>query len=185
MRSVTVLAVFLLACLGAPAGAQIFGPPITGLCLLSRTSAIDASRAGQAMQRQLRQMQSSLSSELAQSRAALEQQRQALEARRNATAPIEYQRQQAALDQQIQALDQQQNARFITAQQLGQQQIDHALNEALGRVVTRNSCSVVMDRDNSYGWNNAMDITGAVAREMDGLLQTVRLNDNVGADLSR
>jgi len=175
MRAFTPLAIVLLACLGAPAAAQTFGPPIEGLCLLSRSAAISASRAGQSMQGQLRQLQSSLSSELEQRSAALQQQRSALEARRSATAPIEYQRQQAALEQQLRALDQEQNGRFITAQQRGQQQIDQALNTALGRVVSGRSCAVVMERDNSYGWNNAMDITPAVAREMDGILQAVDL----------
>lgn len=90
--------------------------------------------------------------------------------------PIEYQRQLAALNQQALALDQQQNARFIAAQTRGQQQIDRALNEALSRIVTRSGCSVVFERDNAYGWNNAMDITEAVAQEMNGLLQAVSLN---------
>lgn len=175
MRSLTLLAASLLACLGAPAAAQTFGPPIEGLCLLSRAGAISASRAGQSMQGQLAQLRTSLSGQLAQQRAALEQQRRALEAQRNATAPIEYRRRQAALDQQLQALDQQQNGRFIAAQQRAQQQIDRALGAALGRVVTSNACSVVMERDNSYGWNNAMDITPAVIREMDRILQAVDL----------
>lgn len=175
MRSFTLSAALFLACLAAPAAAQTFGPPIAGLCLLSRDGAINASRAGQSLQGQLQQLQSSLSGELAQRRAAIEQQQRALAARQNATAPIEYQRQQAALAQQLQVLDQQQNARFIAAQQRGQQQIDQALGTALGRVVSRSACSVVMERDNSYGWNNAMDITPAVAREMDGILQTVTL----------
>jgi hypothetical protein len=61
-------------------------------------------------------------------------------------------------------VEQQQNVRFIAAQERGQQQIDRALNEALGRVVTRNVCSLVVERNNTYGWNNAMDITSAVTR---------------------
>jgi Skp family chaperone for outer membrane proteins len=175
MRSFWQFAVFLLVCAGAPASAQTFGPPIPGLCLLSRTGAIGASRAGQSMQAQLKQMQASLSGDLAQRRNAIDQQRRQLEARQNATAPIEYQRQLAALDQQARGLEQQQNVRFIAAQERGQQQIDRALNAALGRVVTRNVCSLVVERNNTYGWNNAMDITPAVTREMDSLVQTVTL----------
>ena len=57
----------------------------------------------------------------------------------------------------------------------GQQQLDRALNEALARVITRNVCSLVMERNNTYGWNNAMDITAAVTREMDILVQTVTI----------
>jgi Skp family chaperone for outer membrane proteins len=143
--------------------------------MLSRAGAINASRAGQSMQAQLRQMQASLNGDLAQRRASLDQQRRALEARQSAIAPIEFQRQLTALNQQAQTLEQQQNARFIAAQTKGQQQIDRALNNALSRVITRNACSVVMERDNAYGWNNAMDITPLVAREMDGELQSVLL----------
>jgi len=120
-------------------------------------------------------MQASLSGDLAQRRNGIEQQRRQLEARQNATAPIEYQRQMAALDQQAREIEQQQNVRFIAAQERGQQQIDRALNEALGRIVTRNVCSLVVERNNTYGWNNAMDITPAVTREMDSLVQTVTL----------
>ena len=176
MRLFLILAAASLVFATASASAQTFGPPITGMCLLSRTAAIGASRAGQSLQGQLKQMQGTLSAQLAQQRAAIDQQRRALETRQNTTAPIEYQHLQAALNQQLQALDQQQNARFIAAQTRGQQQIDRALNEALSRVITRSACSVVFERDNAYGWNNAMDITQAVARDMDGVLQAVSLN---------
>lgn len=170
-----LLAAPLLAMLGVSASAQTFGPPIEGLCLLSRNAAIAASRAGQSMQAQLKQMQGALTGDLARQRAVIDQQRRSLEARQNSTAPIEYQRQLSALDQQAQSIEQQQNMRFISAQTRGQQQIDQALNTALGRVVTRANCSVVFERDNSYGWNNAMDITPAVTKEMDGLLLSVAL----------
>lgn len=176
MRFTLMLVVSVLVFADVPASAQTFGPPITGMCLLSRTAAINSSRAGQSMQAQLKQMQASLSAQLAQQRVAIDQQRQALEVRRDATAPIEYQRQLAGLAQQAQALDQQQNARFIAAQTRGQQQIDQALNAALSRVITRSACSVVFERDNAYGWNNAMDITQAVVRDMDGILQSVSFN---------
>ena len=175
MRLIGVFVTFLAALVSAPASAQTFGPPIAGMCLLSRAGAISASRAGQSMQAQLRQMQASLNSELAQRRASLDRQRQALEGRQGAIAPIEFQRQLTGLNQQAQTLEQQQNARFIAAQTRGQQQVDRALNDALSRVITRNACSVVMERDNAYGWNNAMDITPAAAREMDGALQAVTI----------
>lgn len=175
MRLIGAFVTSLLAFVSVPASAQTFGPPITGFCMLSRAGTINASRAGQSMQAQLRQMQASLNGDLAQRRASLDQQRRALEARQSAIAPIEFQRQLTALNQQAQTLEQQQNARFIAAQTKGQQQIDRALNNALSRVITRNACSVVMERDNAYGWNNAMDITPLVAREMDGELQSVIL----------
>ncbi|MGK6318980.1 OmpH family outer membrane protein [Sphingomonas sp. DT-204] len=176
MRSISLIAASLLACAGMPpAQAQTFGPPIQGLCLLSRVGAIAASRAGQSMQAQLKQMQGSLNGDLAQRRAALDQQRRQLEARQSAIAPIEYQRQLTALNQQAQTLEQQQNTRFIAVQQRGQQQIDGALGQALSRVVTRTACSVVMERDHAYGWNNAMDITGAVTKEIDGILPAIAL----------
>ncbi len=50
-----------------------------------------------------------------------------------------------------------------------------ALNNALSHVITRNACSVVIERDNAYGWNNAMDITPVVAREMDAILTMITL----------
>ncbi|HWW26513.1 MAG TPA: OmpH family outer membrane protein [Caulobacter sp.] len=175
MRLIGGLVVGLAMMVGGSATAQTFGPPITGMCLLSRVGAIGASHAGQSMQVQLRQLQASLSSELAQRRASLDVQRRALEGRQAAIAPIEFQRQLAGLNQQAQALEQQQNARFIAAQTRAQQQVDRALNDALTRVITRSACSVVMERDNAYGWNNAMDITPATAREMDGVLQAVTI----------
>jgi Skp family chaperone for outer membrane proteins len=175
MRLICAFVTALLALVSVPASAQTFGPPIPGFCMLSRAGAISASRAGQSMQAQLRQMQASLNGDLAQRRASLDQQRRELEARQSAIAPIEFQRQLAGLNQQAQTLEQQQNARFIAAQTQGQQQIDRALNTALSRVITRNACSVVMERDNAYGWNNAMDITPGVAREMDAILTMITL----------
>lgn len=175
MRSIKLIPAALLACTAPSLSAQTFGPPITGMCLLSRTAAIGASRAGQSMQVKLKQMRAALNGELAQRRGAIDQQQRALEGRRNTVAPIEYQRQSAALAQQAQVLEQQQNARFIAVQTHGQQQVDRALGEALARVITRQACSVVFERDQSYGWNNAMDITGAVTREMDSILQAVAI----------
>jgi len=175
MRLIGLSIVGLATLVGASASAQTFGPPIAGVCLLSRAGAISASRAGQSLQAQLRQMQGSLNADLAQRRASLDQQRRVLEAQQGVIAPIEFQRQLASLNQQAQSLDQQQNARFIAAQTRGQQQVDRALNEALSRVITRNACSVVIERDNAYGWNNAMDITPVTAREMDGVLQAVSI----------
>ncbi|MCX8476987.1 MAG: OmpH family outer membrane protein [Sphingomonas sp.] len=175
MRLIGLFATSLLMLVSLPASAQTFGSPIPGMCLLSRMGAISASRAGQSMQVQLRQMQTSLNGELAQRRASLDRERQALEARQSGIAPIEFQRQLAALNQRAQGIEQQQNARFIAAQTRGQQQIDRALNDALSRVITRSACSVVMERDHAYGWNNAMDITGAAAREMDSVLQNIVL----------
>jgi Skp family chaperone for outer membrane proteins len=173
MREIKYIAALLFACAGVAASAQTFGPPIEGVCLLSRAGAIDASSAGRSLQARLTQMQTSLNGELAQRRAVLDQQRRALEGRRNTIAPVEYQRQSVALENQAQMLDQQQNRRFIAAQTRGQQQIDRALGQALSLIITRNACSLVMERDNSYGWNNAMDITAAVSREMDSILRTV------------
>lgn len=121
------------------------------------------------------QKQATLASDLARRKAAIDQERNALEARRNSITPIEYQRQLTALDQQMQSVEQQQNARFIAAQTQGQQQIDQTLSQALSRVVTRSACSVLLERDTAYGWNNAMDITGAVTEEMDTILQAVVL----------
>lgn len=175
MRIIVPFAATVLAFASIPASAQTFGPPIQGLCLLSRNGAIAASRAGQSMQAQLKQMQGALSGDLARQRSSIDQQRRTLETRQNSTAPIEYQRQVSALNQQAQSIEQQQNLRFISAQTRGQQQIDQALNTALGRVVSKANCSVVLERDNSYGWNNAMDITPAVTREMDALFQSVAL----------
>lgn len=173
MCFIKIIAAFVLACSTAPLYAQTFGPPVTGVCLLSRAAAIGASRSGRSMQAQLKAMQASLNGELAQRRGAIDQQRRTLETRQNATAPIEFQRQLGALNQQAQELEQQQNIRFIAAQTHGQQQVDRALGEALARVITRKACSVVFEREQSYGWNNAMDITSAVTAEMDDVLQTV------------
>ena len=172
---INLLVAVLLVTIQAPAHAQTFGPPIPGMCLLSRSGAIAASRAGQSMQSQLKQMQGALSGELARQRQMIEQQRRALEMRRNATAPIEFQRLQSALNQQEKLLDQQQNTRFIAAQTSGQQKIDAALNRALSTVITRAKCSAVFERDNAYGWNNEMDITSAAVRELDAILPSVVL----------
>jgi Skp family chaperone for outer membrane proteins len=175
MRLIGLAIMGLVTSVAASASAQTFGPPVAGLCLLSRAGAISASRAGQSLQAQLRQIQASLNADLAQRRASLDQQRRLLEAQQGVIAPIEFQRQLASLNQQAQTLDQQQNARFIAAQTRGQQQVDRALNDALSRVITRGACGVVMERDNAYGWNNAMDITPATAREMDSALQAVTI----------
>lgn len=175
MRLTRIIVASLLTCTTVPLSAQTFGPPIKGVCLLSRAAAISASRAGQSMQAQLKQTQVALNSELTQRRGVIEQQRQALERRQNATAPIEYQRQRAVLDQQAQAFEQQQNARYVAMQEHGQEQVNRALGEALARVITREACSVVFERDQSYGWNNAMDITGGVTVQMDSILPVVKL----------
>ena len=81
MRIIVPFAASVLAFASVAASAQTFGPPIQGLCLLSRNGAIAASRAGQSMQAQLKQMQGALSGDLARQRSAIDQQRRTLEAR--------------------------------------------------------------------------------------------------------
>jgi len=173
MRSISLVAASVLMLSGAQLSAQTFGPPIAGMCLLSRSSAVSMSQVNQSLQSQLGQLRGRLSSELSNRRNAIEQQIRALEAARNTIAPIEYERQKAELERQAQLLDQQQNSAFIAAQTRGQQQIDKVLNQALSRVITSRACSVVVERDGAYGWNNEMDITGAVTREMDIIATSV------------
>jgi Skp family chaperone for outer membrane proteins len=175
MRSISLVAASLLTFTAAPLSAQTFGPPIPGMCLLSRASAISGSQVNQSLQSQLQQLRSQLSGDLSNRRTAIDQQIRALEAGRNTIAPVEYERQKAELERQAQLLDQQQNSAFIAAQTQGQQQIDNVVNQALSRVITSRGCSVVLERDGAYGWNNAMDITESVAREMDSIAATVRI----------
>ena len=158
--------------------AQTFGPPIAGMCLLSKSGAVAGSRAGQSMQRQVEMLRTSLSSDIAKQRAALGQLNRRLETQQSTTLPLDYQRQLTALNQQAQIVtqtEQQYNAKLQQAQIRAQQQVDGALNAALGRVLQRERCSVIFERDTAYGWNNAMDITPTVTREMDGVLQAVVL----------
>jgi len=175
MRLTKFIAALLVICATPPVAAQTFGPPIKGVCLLSRVSAVNASRASQSLNAELKKKKDLLSTELAKHRAALDEQRHALDVRQDRIAPIEYQRRKAVLDRQVQQLEKELNTRFIAAQAHGQQQVDNALNQALSRVITRNACSFVMERDTTYGWNNAMDITSAVTQEMNAILTTIAI----------
>ncbi|MGR4893589.1 OmpH family outer membrane protein [Sphingopyxis sp. LARHCG72] len=158
--------------------AQTFGPPIAGMCLLSKTGVISGSRAGRSMQQQVETLRTSLAGDVARQRTALAGLARRLEAQQGTTLPLDYQRQLGALSQQSQIVtqtEQQHNARLQQVQLRAQQQVDGALNTALSRVLTLQRCSVIFERDTAYGWNNAMDITPAVTREMDGILQAVSL----------
>lgn len=161
----------------AQAQPPVFGPPIAGVCLLSRQSAVSTSLAGRSMQSHLGNMRSGLSDQLTRQAQMIDQERRVLVAGQGNVAPTEYQRRMGALEQRAQTLSRSQdaaNARLQAAQTQAQAQVDAALGNALARVVTRSQCSLVLERDITYGWNNAMDITAAVVDEMDSQLRAIR-----------
>lgn len=145
-----------------PAEGIRFGPPIPGLCLLSRADALAGSRAAQAAQARIDRARALVAQQAAGDRARIQaalvgpegsdpSARAALLQRLDAVRRVE-----ADAEARIAA---QSTAAFAT--------IEQDMASALGVVVGRKRCSLIVERSITYGWSNAMDVTPDVIAEMD------------------
>ncbi len=153
------------------------GPPIAGVCLFGRDGAIANSKAGQATDARLRQLGQGVQAELSPEQQAIIAENNALKA---GTVPSAQREQRiAALQKRATAFTQLQQLRTAQLQTTRAQALDQILkpmDQVLGPISTAHHCSVVIERSATYGFNQAMDLTPDVVRQLDTRMPTNTFN---------
>ena len=149
----------------APAAGQDgpkFGPPIKGICLFARDVALEGSRKGQEIKGRIGHAEQLVAKQVAADKARIQNELLALN--------------QADSARRIQLMEQlntitrfetDAKARIAAQSAAAFATIEPKLVAALTQVIGRRSCSLIVERSITYGWNNAMDITGEVIAEID------------------
>ena len=161
----------IVALAAAPAVAEDparFGPPIPGVCLLGRSHVLENADAARAVAGRVRQAETALDSQLSADRARLQGELAGLPASSGDPAIVS---RRGSLVEQLAALSRfeteaRERIRGQTSRADGA--VEALLATALARVITRDRCSLVVERSGIYGWNNAMDVTDQVIEAMNG-----------------
>lgn len=143
-------------------GAPKFGAPIPGLCLLARAEAMDGSRTGKEIKQRIDHAQGLVTRQVVADKERLERE---LAAAGPKDAVLRMQ-----IIQKLNAISQFENdarARIADRSSAAQAAIEPRFVAALSAVVSRRSCSLIVERTITYGWNHGMDITGEVISAMD------------------
>ena len=154
--------ILALADSAAAQGGPKFGPPIPGVCLFARAVALEGSRYGREIKNRIGHAEALVSSQVKTDKARIEAELAALGQKDTA-------RRLALLEALNTVTKFETDARArIAAQSAGAfAAIEPKLVSALSTVISRRSCSLIVERSITYGWNNTMDITDEVVAEID------------------
>jgi len=172
-----LVATSALAIAGA-ASAQTYGPPMAGVCVVSRDQALAASQAGVSANQQLTQFVSGVRGELNAQRSAIQNDDRALAAQKASLAAADYQQRVGQLRARYQALDhasQVRDAQLAATRKQAFDQIGAVMGPSLTEVIAARRCSLVLERASTYGANPEMDITAQVIQRMNARLPMLNL----------
>ena len=151
------------------------GPPIAGICLFGRDGAIANSKAGQATDARLRQLGQGVQAELNPEQQAIIAENNALKVGGANIPALQRDQRIGALQKRATAFTQLQQLRTAQLQATRTQALDQILkpmDQVLGPISTAHHCSVVIERSATYGFNQAMDLTPDVVRQLDVRMPT-------------
>ncbi len=176
MAFVGLAALFIAASAASPVAAQTsgssgpaFGPALPGICLLAKKEALTASAASRAIEARIAAAERALATAAAQQEAGFTARRGQLAMLQGKLAPADYARRMADIDtdqRTAAATRNRQTALIASEAAKARASREQRLAQALTSVVTAKKCSLIVERDATYGWNNAMDITPDVMRAM-------------------
>jgi Skp family chaperone for outer membrane proteins len=161
------------------ANVPTYGPPLTGVCIFSRDTALGTSQAGVSANQQLQQISKTLEAGLTPERDAIAKEDQTLTAEKAKLSAADYQKRAAALQKRAQAytnMVQARNAQFTQTRDKATDQIATAVTPLLVASITEHHCSLVLERGGIYGANAAMDLTADVIQKLNAALPTVAVS---------
>lgn len=165
-RAKILLCVALALPAAASAKSPAFGPPIPGVCLFAKKYAMTQSPAARAVEDRIAGAERALADAVARQAAVFAQQKQELARQKTTLGAIEYDRRVTVLQQQEASaaiVSQQQHHRLESEAARARAGLEQRMADALAQVVSTKRCSLIVERDATYGWNNQMDITTAVS----------------------
>ena len=139
-------------------------------------SALTNSAVGQSVIARLKQLATTVESELKGEATALDNEAKALDAARSTTPQDQWEQRALALRQKAQAFDRKRElrARELQATQAKQfDRVDTAIEPILQQIYTERNCSLLLERASLYGANPAMDVTQLVVTRLNGKLTTL------------
>ena len=162
----------------APPAANVptYGPPLTGVCVFSRDTALNTSAAGQSANQQLQQIAQSIQTQMNVERDAIVTENKALVAEKAKLTAAKLQARQAALQQRAQTFQQTIQLRNAQVQQTHDKTMDQiaaSVTPILVSTITAHACSLIVERNGIYGANPAMDLTPEVITKLNAALPTV------------
>ena len=160
----------------AATGPNPLGPPIAGICVFARDLAVANSKAGQATDARLRVLAQQVQTELTPESQAIVAENNAINTSGASLTTLQKQTRTDALQKRATAFEQLRQLRTAQLQQTRTQAVDTILqrmNDVLGPLASTRHCSIILERNNTYGSNPAMDLTPTVVQTLDARLPTM------------
>lgn len=162
----------------APAGPAItHGPPLTGVCVLSRQGAVASSAAGKAASTRLEQLAAQVRAEVAPQETTLQNDAKAFQTAAPGLSADARQKQGQALQtraQTLQQLERTRGAQLDVTRNKALQQISIRMGPIAQTVYQSRNCSILLNGDDSvFAVNPAMDLTSAVVAQLNAQLPTL------------
>lgn len=162
----------------APAGPPItHGPPLTGVCVLSRQGAVGSSSAGKAANTRLEQLAAQVRAEVAPQETTLQNDAKAFQTAQAGLSADARQKQGQALQQRagaLQQLERTRGAQLDVTRTRALQQISARMGPIAQTVYQSHNCSILLNGDDAvFATNPAMDLTSAVVAQLNAQLPTL------------
>ncbi|WP_254798598.1 OmpH family outer membrane protein [Sphingobium sp. AS12] len=175
-----MLAAFAVVIIPVPSAAQsadaqkgLGGPPIPGVCLLSREALFANAAVAKAATARLSELTRAAQAEIDQQRAPLESEAKALQ---DQPANEETKRRREALATRWAALQRQaaHNSREIDATRTKvMERVTTATEPVISQACTSRKCGLLLDRSATLGGNFTNDLTAEVAMGLDAKIQSI------------
>lgn len=155
------------------------GQPIPGLCVIFNQQVLAQSAAGQAVAARMQQLATEVEGELQPYATTIQSEAQALQAGASTIPADQLQQRRAALQQRAQEAQQLEQTRtnelrYTLARQ--REAIATAVEPIMVAVYQEWGCSVLLERENAYIVNPAMDVTATVIERLNTQLPTLTFN---------
>lgn len=155
------------------------GQPIPGLCVIFNQQVLAQSAAGQAVAARMQQLATEVEGELQPYATTIQSEAQALQAGASTIPADQLQQRRTALQQRAQEAQQLEQTRtnelrYTLARQ--REAIATAVEPIMVAVYQERGCSVLLERENAYIVNPAMDVTATVIERLNTQLPTLTFN---------
>lgn len=139
-----------------------FGPAVEGICLFARDEALRTSEMGRDIARRIGDARKAVQQQVASEKTRIDNELARLRSN-------DSERRMELFDEMntVNRFEANANNRIEQQTEVAFRGIEPAMESALGSVVTRRKCGLIVERSITYGWNSAMDITPAVVAAMN------------------
>ena len=161
-----------------PAGPPItHGPPLTGVCVLSRQGAVASSSAGKSASTRLEQLAAQVRAEVAPQETTLQNDAKAYQAAAASLSADARQKQGQALQQRagtLQQLERTRSAQLDVTRSRALQQISVRMGPIAQTIYQSRNCAILLNGDDAvFATNPAMDLTSSVVAQLNAQLPTL------------